>query len=52
MPSGALTPAEPHGWTQGRRPAASSAMILLVISSQRLLRSLAALARAAVLAAD
>jgi hypothetical protein len=31
--SGALTAVDPHGWTQGARPASSSAMILPVISS-------------------
>ena len=32
MASGALTAAVPQGWTQGTRPASSSAMILSVIS--------------------
>ncbi len=31
--SGALAEAVPHGWTQGSRPASSSAMILVVMSS-------------------
>jgi hypothetical protein len=30
---GARTPDDPHGCTQGKRPASSSEMILLVISS-------------------
>lgn len=33
MASGALAAAIPQGWTQGTRPASSSEMILLVISS-------------------
>jgi hypothetical protein len=33
MASGAFAAAVPRGWTQGTRPASSSAMILVVISS-------------------
>lgn len=33
MASGALTEVDPHGWTQGARPASNSATILSVISS-------------------
>jgi hypothetical protein len=33
IPSGARTPDEAQGCTQGTRPASNSAMILLVISS-------------------
>jgi hypothetical protein len=33
MASGALAAAVPQGWTQGRRPASSSARILPVTSS-------------------
>jgi hypothetical protein len=33
MASGAFAAAVPQGWTQGTRPASSSAMILLVMSS-------------------
>jgi hypothetical protein len=33
MASGAFAAAVPQGWTQGRRPASSSATILPVISS-------------------
>src|SRR5487761_927296 len=39
MASGAFAAAVPQGWTQGTRPASSSTMILLVISSYRLVRS-------------
>jgi len=37
--SEAFAEAAPQGWTQGTRPASSSVMILLVISSYRLARS-------------
>src|SRR5277367_4798697 len=47
MASGAFAAAVPQGWTQGTRPASSSVRTLVVISSQRLVRSEPDRARAA-----